>query len=406
MVTNNPIPAKGGSLIGATTINWEDVYKGPNVMWRVPRNIRWSDNVVVRQDESAVFYRDGKVLAYLDRPDRYALTTPQRPDPRQPGPGALGRPAGGRGLLPPASHLRRQVRKSPSRTCSATRTSGWSTSASSATTGGASARPTTSSTSSSGRSAPSRPRTSRPACATRWSILVYNTLGKMKEQGMRVTDLASSLTTIEQAVLGAAPQHFGQFGIEMNQLQGLSINLPDEVQKAVDTRSQMGVLGVNYMQYQAGQALTTAAANPSGRRRRDGRGGRRPRRRTRAWATAWPVRCRGCTSRVRPPRARSAGRSSPPGTRFCPGCGNALGARARGARPAPRVRSAANRPRGGQVLPQLRRLDGACRPHGSARSASRRRRAPGSSARTAARRCRVEPDRSPGVTEESPWSSA
>ncbi len=48
MVTNNPIPATGGSLIGATTINWEDVYKGPNVMWRVPRNIKWGDNVVVR----------------------------------------------------------------------------------------------------------------------------------------------------------------------------------------------------------------------------------------------------------------------------------------------------------------------------------------------------------------------
>ncbi len=95
-------------------------------------------------------------------------------------------------------------------------------------------------------------------------ILVYNTLGKMKDQGTQVTDLASSLTTIEQAVLGAAPQHFSQFGIELNQLQGLSINLPDEVQKAVNTRSKMGVLGVNYMQYQAGQALTTAAANPSG----------------------------------------------------------------------------------------------------------------------------------------------
>ena len=75
MVTNQPIPPKGGSLIGATTINWEDIYKGPNVMWRVPRNIRWNDNVVVRQDEIAVFFRDGKVLAYLDRPDRYSLTS-------------------------------------------------------------------------------------------------------------------------------------------------------------------------------------------------------------------------------------------------------------------------------------------------------------------------------------------
>ncbi len=95
-------------------------------------------------------------------------------------------------------------------------------------------------------------------------LLVYNTLGKMKDQGMKVTDLAGSLQSIEQGVLGYAPQHFANLGVEVQQVQGLSVNLPDEVQKAVDTRSTMGVLGVNYMQYQAGQALTAAASNPSG----------------------------------------------------------------------------------------------------------------------------------------------
>src|SRR5579863_5034636 len=75
MVTNNPVPAKGGSLFGATTVAWEDVYKGNNVMWRVPRNIRYGDNIVVREDETAVFFRDGKVLAYLDKPGRYGLTS-------------------------------------------------------------------------------------------------------------------------------------------------------------------------------------------------------------------------------------------------------------------------------------------------------------------------------------------
>lgn len=79
MVTNQPIPPKGGSLFGSTTINWEDVYKGPNIMWRVPRNIRLNDNIVIREDEIAVFFRDGKVLAYIDRPDRYALTSLNAP---------------------------------------------------------------------------------------------------------------------------------------------------------------------------------------------------------------------------------------------------------------------------------------------------------------------------------------
>ena len=88
-------------------------------------------------------------------------------------------------------------------------------------------------------------------------ILVYNALGKMKAQGLKVTDLAANLTNIEQVVLALAPDNFGQYGVEINKISGLTISLPDEVQKAIDTRSQMQVLGVNYMQYQAGQAMTT-----------------------------------------------------------------------------------------------------------------------------------------------------
>jgi membrane protease subunit (stomatin/prohibitin family) len=95
-------------------------------------------------------------------------------------------------------------------------------------------------------------------------ILVYNAMGKMKAQGLKVTDLAANLTTIEQAVLALAPDNFGQYGVEINKISGLTISLPDEVQKAIDTRSQIQVLGVNYMQYQAGQAMVDAANNQSG----------------------------------------------------------------------------------------------------------------------------------------------
>jgi membrane protease subunit (stomatin/prohibitin family) len=263
MVTNNPIPAKGGSLIGATTINWEDAYKGPNVMWRVPRNIRWNDNVVVRQDETAVFYRDGKVLAYLEKPDRYALTSLNAPLL-----GNLVQALSGVRQEAEVYYIQRRIFDGKFGSTEPyvfrdadfglvnLRVFGdyrWRIAAPDnfinqfVGTFGAVTTP----------DVESRLR-------DQMVILVYNTLGKMKEQGMRVTDLASSLTTIEQAVLGAAPQHFSQFGIELNQLQGLSVNLPDDVQQAIDTRSKMGVLGVNYMQYQAGQALTAAASNPSG----------------------------------------------------------------------------------------------------------------------------------------------
>jgi membrane protease subunit (stomatin/prohibitin family) len=95
-------------------------------------------------------------------------------------------------------------------------------------------------------------------------ILIYNAMGKMKSQGLKVTDLAANLTNIEQVVLSTSADNIGQYGIEINKVSGLTISLPDEVQKAIDTRSQMQVLGVNYLQYQAGQAMTDAANNPSG----------------------------------------------------------------------------------------------------------------------------------------------
>lgn len=263
MVTNNPIPAKGGSLIGATTINWEDAYKGPNVMWRVPRNIKWGDNVVVRQDETAVFYRDGKVLAYLDRPDRYALTSLNARFL-----GNLVQALSGVRQEAEVYYLQRRifdgkfgstepyVFRDPDFGLVQLRVFGsyrWQVGAPDnfinqfVGTFGAVTTPDV-----------------EARLRDQMVLLVYNTLGKLKDQGMRVTDLATQLTTIEQAVLGAVPEHFGPLGITVQQIQGLSINLPDDVQQAVDTRSKMGVLGVNYMQYQAGQALTTAAANTSG----------------------------------------------------------------------------------------------------------------------------------------------
>ncbi|HEV2316189.1 MAG TPA: SPFH domain-containing protein [Thermoplasmata archaeon] len=331
MVTNRPIPATGGSLIGATTINWEDAYKGDNVMWRVPRNIRLNDNVVVREDETAVFFRDGKVLAYLDRPDRYALTSQNAP--------LLS------GLIQALTGVRQEaevyylqrrvldgkfgstepyVFRDPDFGLVNLRMFGayrWKI-----------GKPDLFINQFVGTFGAATASDVEGRLRSQIVILVYNTLGHLKDQGMRVTDLASQLTTIEQAVLGAAPQHFEQFGVDLVQIQGLSINLPDEVQKAVDTRSTMGVLGVNYMQYQAGQALTTAAANQSG-----GAG---------AFAGAgvglgaglgmgygMSGAMQGAYQQPSSPCPK-CNAMVPAGTRFCPSCGNPMGAPAAAQGPA------------------------------------------------------------------------
>ena len=263
MVGNAPVPAKGGSLFGATTVAWEDIYKGANVMWRVPRNIRYGDNIVVREDEIAVFYRDGKALAYIDTPGRYGLTSLSV--------GVIGnviQALSGVRQEAEVYYLQRRifdgkfgssepyVFRDPDFGLVQLRVFGdyrWKVS-----------KPDLFINQFVGTFGAVGQADVDGRLRDQMVLLVYDTLGHLKEQGMRVTDLASQLMTIEQAVLGAAPQHFDIFGVLLQQVQGLSINLPDEVQKAIDLRSSMGVLGVNYMQYQAGQALTTAAANPSG----------------------------------------------------------------------------------------------------------------------------------------------
>jgi membrane protease subunit (stomatin/prohibitin family) len=263
MVGNAPIPAKGGSLFGATTVAWEDIYKGANVMWRVPRNIRYGDNIVVREDEIAVFYRDGKALAYIDTPGRYGLTSMSV--------GLIGnviQAISGVRQEAEVYYLQRRifdgkfgsaepyVFRDPDFGLVQLRVFGdyrWKV-----------AKPDIFINQFVGTFGATSQADVDTRLRDQMVLLVYDTLGHLKEQGMRVTDLAAQLMTIEQAVLGAAPQHLDILGVLLQQIQGLSINLPDEVQKAIDLRSSMGVLGVNYMQYQAGQALTTAAANPSG----------------------------------------------------------------------------------------------------------------------------------------------
>ena len=57
-----------------------------------------------------------------------------------------------------------------------------------------------------------------------------------------------------------------EYGLEVPQLQIVNIALPESVEKAIDTRSQMGVLGdmQRYQQFQMANALTQAAQNTGG----------------------------------------------------------------------------------------------------------------------------------------------
>lgn len=94
-------------------------------------------------------------------------------------------------------------------------------------------------------------------------VLAYDAIGHMKDRGMGVADISTNLTTIEQIVIQKSKDHFEMYGLEIQKISSIYISIPEEVQKAVDAKASMTVLGTDYMGYQTGQAMRDAAKNPS-----------------------------------------------------------------------------------------------------------------------------------------------
>ena len=80
-------------------------------------------------------------------------------------------------------------------------------------------------------------------------------------------DLAANYTglsaTLRQAVV---EQVDDEYGLDLPQLFIVNISLPEEVERALDTRTKMSVIGdmQRFQQYQMGEAMTAAASNPAG----------------------------------------------------------------------------------------------------------------------------------------------
>jgi len=245
------------------TYEWPQTVKGNNILWKLPNNIRLNDNIIVREDEFAVFLRDGKALLYIDRPDRYALTSLNIPVvgkivemltgirqgaevyylQKKPYDGKFGskQPYPFRdkefGIvnLRLFGEFRWRVKEPPNFINQFVGTENLATS-------------------------PQIEERIREQIVTS----MFDALGEMKERGLLVLDLAANLHEIEQVVLGKSKPHFDPYGIEVMKISSLYITLPDEVQKAIDARTSMGITGTGYMQYQAAGAMRDAAVNPSG----------------------------------------------------------------------------------------------------------------------------------------------
>jgi membrane protease subunit (stomatin/prohibitin family) len=79
-------------------------------------------------------------------------------------------------------------------------------------------------------------------------------------------DMAAKQDELARAVLGKAQPAFGALGLSLESFQIQNVSLPDELQKRLDERIGMGIVGdlPRYTQFQVAQSIPTAAANTGG----------------------------------------------------------------------------------------------------------------------------------------------
>jgi len=99
------------------------------------------------------------------------------------------------------------------------------------------------------------------------SIINSSLADVLGESNVAALDLASSYQELSVKLRDEAVTRVDdEYGLDIPQLFIVNISLPPEVEKALDTRTSMSVIGNmnQYQQYQMGQAMTAAAENPSG----------------------------------------------------------------------------------------------------------------------------------------------
>lgn len=99
------------------------------------------------------------------------------------------------------------------------------------------------------------------------SIIMTAFADMLGESKIAALDLAANYREMSEQLRKYVVERVDdEYGLDVPQLFIVNISLPEAVEKALDTRTSMGVIGDmnKYQQYQMGTAMTTAAANPGG----------------------------------------------------------------------------------------------------------------------------------------------
>jgi membrane protease subunit (stomatin/prohibitin family) len=86
------------------------------------------------------------------------------------------------------------------------------------------------------------------------------------ESGIPILDLAANYDDLSSFISTKLTPEFLEYGLELNNLLVENISLPEEVEKALDKRTSMGIVGNlnDYLRFQTAEAMQSAASNPSG----------------------------------------------------------------------------------------------------------------------------------------------
>lgn len=99
------------------------------------------------------------------------------------------------------------------------------------------------------------------------SMLLENITDAIGECRISALDLASNYKEISSKIISCSKPEFEKYGLKLCKVTIENLSLPEEVEKVLDERSKIGILGDKmgtYTQYQSAQAIRDAAKNPNG----------------------------------------------------------------------------------------------------------------------------------------------
>lgn len=98
------------------------------------------------------------------------------------------------------------------------------------------------------------------------NIIITRFTDALAESNIPVLDMARNYDEVSKFCQDKMKPEFEEYGLDVNKFLISNISLPPEVEKALDSRTSMGVIGnlQQYTQFKTAEAIEKAAQNPNG----------------------------------------------------------------------------------------------------------------------------------------------